>query len=73
MNEDVEIISKSINWEEVRCRAAIAFMPSIMQVHELKVAVNFISKKDGSDMPEMVAEIAVMYADALVERLKNKK
>lgn len=45
MNEDVEIISKSINWEEVRCRAAIAFMPSIMQVHELKVAVNFISKR----------------------------
>ncbi len=37
MKENVEVISSPINWDEVRCRAAIA----------------------------------VMYADALVERLKS--
>lgn len=71
MKENVEIISSPINWDEVRCRAAIAFMPIVMQVHELKVAINTVAKKDGSDMPDIVAAIAVMYADALVGRLKS--
>jgi hypothetical protein len=44
-----------------------------MQVHELKVAINTVAKKDGSDMPDIVAAIAVMYADALVERLKKNE
>lgn len=45
MKENVEIISSPINWDEVRCRAAIAFMPIVMQVHELKVAINTVAKK----------------------------
>lgn len=73
MKENVEIISIPINWDEVRCRAAIAFMPTVMQVHELKVAINTVAQKDGSDMPDIVAAIAVMYADALVERLKKNE
>ncbi|MBR3792785.1 MAG: hypothetical protein IKK27_02450 [Alistipes sp.] len=73
MKENVEIIPCPVNWDEVRCRAAIAFMPIVMQVHELKVAINTVAKKDGSDMPDIVAAIAVLYADALIAELKKEQ
>lgn len=57
--------NNSIDWEQVRIDAAINAMNSILTGSLRLLLFQFIFKKE-------VAEIAVKYADKLVEELKKK-
>ena len=54
-----------INWEQVRIDAAISIMNAILSSSIMVFIFQFIFKKQLSD-------IAVNYADKLVEELKKK-
>ena len=56
----------NINWEQVRVDAAINVMNAILSSSIMVFIFQFIFKKQISD-------IAVNYADKLVEELKRKK
>lgn len=58
--------NNSIDWEQVRIDAAINAMNSILTGSLRLLLFQFIFKKE-------VAEIAVKYADKLVEELKKKR
>lgn len=55
----------SINWEQVRIDAAINIMNAILSSSIMVFILQFIFKKQ-------IADIAVGYADKLVEELKKK-
>lgn len=57
--------NNSINWEQVRIDAAINIMNAILSNSIMVFILQFIFKKQISD-------IAVGYADKLVEELKKK-
>jgi len=57
--------NNSINWEQVRIDAAINVMNAILSSSIMVFILQFIFKKQISD-------IAVGYADKLVEELKKK-
>lgn len=54
----------NINWEQVRIDAAINIMNAILSSSIMMFIFQFIFKKE-------VADIAVNYADKLVEELKK--
>lgn len=55
----------SINWEQVRIDAAINVMNSILSSSIMVFVFQFVFKRQ-------IADIAVKYADRLVEELKKK-
>ena len=57
---------ENINWNEVRINASINIMNAILSSSIMVFIFQFIFKKQ-------IADIAVEYADKLVEELKNKK
>lgn len=56
--------NNNINWEQVRIDAAINIMNAILSSSIMMFIFQFIFKKE-------VADIAVNYADKLVEELKK--
>lgn len=56
--------NSTINWEEVRVNAAINVMNAILSSSIMVFVFQFVFKKQ-------IADIAVMYADKLVEELKK--
>lgn len=54
------------NWEEVRINASINIMNAILSSSIMVFVLQFIFKKQ-------IADIAVKYADKLVEELKKKE
>ena len=58
--------TNSINWEQVRIDAAINIMNAILSSSIMTLVIQFIFKKQVSD-------IAVEYADKLVEELRKEK
>lgn len=56
--------TNNINWEQVRIDAAINIMNAILSSSIMMFIFQFIFKKE-------VADIAVNYADKLVEELKK--
>lgn len=57
---------EGINWEQVRANAAISVMNAILSSSVMVFIFQFIFKKQISD-------IAVEYADKLVQELRRKK
>lgn len=57
--------NSTVNWEEVRVNAAINIMNAILSSSIMVFIFQFIFKRQ-------VADIAVEYADKLVEELKKK-
>ena len=57
-------MNNSINWEQVRVNAAINIMNAILSSSIMMFIFQFIFKRQ-------VADIAVEYADKLVEELKK--
>lgn len=57
--------NSTVNWEEVRVNAAINIMNAILSSSIMVFIFQFIFKRQ-------VADIAVEYADRLVEELKKK-
>lgn len=55
----------NINWEQVRIDAAINVMNAILSSSIMVFLFQFVFKKQ-------VADVAVSYADKLVEELKKK-
>ena len=58
-------MESKINWEEVRINAAINAMNALLSSSLMVFIFQFIFKKQ-------IADIAVGYADKLVEELKKK-
>ena len=58
--------TNEINWNEVRINAAINIMNAILSSSIMVFIFQFIFKKQ-------IADIAVGYADKLVEELKKEK
>ena len=58
--------NSNINWEQVRVDAAINVMNAILSSSIMVFIVQFIFKKQ-------IADIAVGYADKLVEELRKEK
>ena len=58
--------NSTVNWEEVRINASINIMNAILSNSIMVFIFQFIFKRQ-------VADIAVEYADKLVEELKKKK
>jgi len=58
--------NENINWEQVRVDAAINVMNAILSSSIMVFLFQFVFKKQISD-------IAVSYADKLVEELKKEK
>ena len=56
--------NSTVNWEEVRINAAINVMNSILSSSIMVFIFQFIFKRQ-------IADIAVEYADKLVEELKK--
>lgn len=56
--------NSNINWEQVRVDASINVMNAILSSSIMVFIIQFIFKKQ-------IADIAVGYADKLVEELKN--
>ena len=59
-------MENDINWEKVRINAAINIMNAVLSSSIMVFIFQFLFKKQISD-------IAVEYADKLVEELKKKK
>ena len=59
------IKNSSINWEQVRIDASINVMNAILSSSIMVFIFQFVFKKQ-------IADIAVSYADKLVEELKKK-
>ena len=59
-------MSDNINWEQVRVDAAVNVMNAILSSSIMVFLFQFVFKKQISD-------IAVSYADKLVEELKKNK
>lgn len=57
--------NSTVNWEEVRVNASINIMNAILSSSIMVFIFQFIFKRQ-------VADIAVEYADKLVEELKKK-
>ena len=58
--------NSNINWEQVRIDAAVNVMNAILSSSIMVFIFQFIFKKQ-------IADIAVGYADKLVEELKKEK
>ena len=58
--------NSTVNWEEVRINAAINIMNAILSSSIMVFIFQFVFKRQ-------VADIAVEYADKLVEELKKGK
>jgi hypothetical protein len=58
--------NSTVNWEEVRINASINIMNAILSSSIMVFIFQFIFKRQ-------VADIAVEYADKLVEELKKEK
>jgi len=59
------MLMENINWEQVRIDAAINVMNAILSSSIMVFIFQFVFKKQ-------IADIAVGYADKLVEELKKK-
>lgn len=59
------MVNSTINWEEVRINAAINIMNAILSSSIMVFIFQFVFKRQ-------VVDIAVEYADKLVEELKKK-
>ena len=57
--------NENVNWEEVRINASINIMNAILSSSIMVFIFQFIFKRQ-------VADIAVEYADKLIEELKKK-
>lgn len=58
--------NSTVNWEEVRINASINIMNAILSSSIMVFIFQFVFKRQ-------VADIAVEYADKLVEELKKKR
>ena len=58
--------NSTVNWEEVRINASINIMNAILSSSIMVFIFQFVFKRQ-------VADIAVEYADKLVEELKKKE
>ena len=58
--------NSTVNWEDVRINAAINIMNAILSSSIMVFIFQFIFKRQ-------VADIAVEYADKLIEELKKKE
>ena len=58
--------NSTVNWEEVRINASINIMNAILSSSIMVFVFQFIFKRQ-------VADIAVEYADKLIEELKKEK
>lgn len=58
--------NSTVNWEEVRINASINIMNAILSSSIMVFIFQFVFKRQ-------VADIAVEYADKLVEELKKEK
>ena len=58
--------NSNINWEQVRIDASINVMNAILSSSIMVFIIQFIFKRQ-------IADIAVSYADKLVEELKKEK
>jgi hypothetical protein len=58
--------NENVNWEEVRINASINIMNAILSSSIMVFIFQFIFKRQ-------VADIAVEYADKLIEELKKEK
>jgi hypothetical protein len=58
--------NSNINWEQVRIDAAVNVMNAILSSSIMVFIIQFIFKKQ-------IADIAVGYADKLVEELKKQR
>jgi len=57
--------NSTINWEEIRVNAAMNVMNAILSSSIMVFIFQFVFKKQ-------IADIAVTYADKLIEELKQK-
>ena len=60
------IKNSNINWEQVRIDASVNIMNAILSSSIMVFIFQFVFKKQ-------IADIAVNYADKLIEELKKKK
>ena len=66
-DNDVLVMDKeSVNWNQVRIDAAINVMNAILSSSIMVFMLQFVFKKQ-------IADIAVSYADKLVEELKKQR
>lgn len=69
--EDVEEeLTKEIDWEEMRGKAAIAAMQGILSNESIEITLNEESSEYCS-IPIDIAKAAITYADALIAELKK--
>ena len=59
-------MNKNINWEQVRVDASINIMNAILSSSIMTFVLQFIFKRQ-------LADLAVSYADKLIEELKKRK
>lgn len=59
-------MDNNINWEQVRVDAAINIMNAILSSSIMTFVLQFIFKRQ-------LADLAVSYADKLIEELKKEK
>ena len=59
------MVNTGINWQQVRIDASINIMNAILSSSIMAFIFQFIFKKE-------IADIAVSYADKLIEELKKK-
>ena len=59
-------MNNNINWEQVRADASINIMNAILSSSIMTFVLQFIFKRQ-------LADLAVSYADKLIEELKKRK
>lgn len=59
-------MNNNINWEQVRVNASINIMNAILSSSIMTFVLQFIFKRQ-------LADLAVSYADKLIEELKKEK
>lgn len=69
--EDVkEELTKGIDWEEVRGKAAIAAMKGILSNESIEITLNQ-ERSEYCSIPIDIAKAAITYADALIAELEK--
>lgn len=68
---ELEFLSETIDWQHYRIQASIAAMQAYISDGERMVLISKKFDYDDKRITEFIAEGAVMYADALIEKLKG--
>lgn len=68
---ELEFLSETIDWQHYRIQASIAAMQAYISDGERMALISKKFDYDDKRITEFIAEGAVMYADALIEKLKG--